>query len=110
MSSITVKYNNFAKIAAALPKATGVIVRKAAFDVEATAKTLVPVDTGMLKNSIMTEEVSPTSMIVAPHTEYAAYVEWGTVKMAARPYLRPAAERVRAPFVYAMSKLEERLK
>jgi hypothetical protein len=32
---------------------------------------------------------------VGTNTEYAIYVEFGTSKMAAQPYLRPAAEQAR---------------
>jgi len=131
MSSIAVKYNNFAKIAAALPKATGVIVRKTAFDLLAASQSSMEgqksghmygshqasapgeapaVDTGYLKGSQFVEMVTPTSAIVGVVAEYGIHLEFGTVKMMARPFLRPAAEKVRAPFIYAMNKLEERLK
>lgn len=107
---IVIKYNNFPKIAAKLPQAVNAIVRKAAFDVEAHAKSVVPVDTGKLKNSITTEMTSQTSAIVAPHTEYAIYVEFGTRKQRAQPYMRPAAEKVRPAFIAACSRLEEHLR
>lgn len=47
---------------------------------------------GTLKNSI-THAVSNDgkSVVVSTNVEYAAYVELGTYKMKARPYLRPAA-------------------
>ena len=51
------------------------------------------VDTGRLRSS-MTHEVtdSGTAVIVGTSTEYATYVEAGTSKMPARPYLRPAVQ------------------
>jgi len=107
---IQVTCNHFNKIAARLPKATGVIVRNAASDIEAHAKAVVPVDTKKLKNSIATEMTSATTAEVGPHTDYAVYVEYGTYKMAARPYMTPAADRVRPSFILAMSRLEERLR
>lgn len=37
-----------------------------------------------------------TVYIVGPKTHYAVYHELGTSKMAARPFMRPAAQRVKA--------------
>lgn len=109
-AKIVIKYNNLTRIAARLPEAVSAIVRKAAFDVEANAKAVVPVDTGKLKNSITSEFPSQTKAIVAPHTDYAAYVEYGTRKQRAKPYMRPAAEKVAPAFIEACKRLEERLK
>ena len=80
------------------------VVRKCGLLVEAYAKQVVPVDTGTLKNSIMAEFPDRFTAEIAPHTEYAIYVEYGTRYMAARPYMRPAAERVRPVFLEAMDK------
>jgi HK97 gp10 family phage protein len=60
--------------------------------VEAWAKNLCPVDTGNLMNSIQVDEVSPTQAIIAPHTDYAEFVEFGVSRMAAQPYMRPAID------------------
>lgn len=109
-TKIVVKYNNLPKIAAKLPEAVSEIVRKAAFDVEAHAKTIVPVDTGTLKNSINTEFPSQSKAIIAPHTEYAIYVEFGTRRMRAQPYMRPAAEKVTPSFIAAMTMSEKHLR
>lgn len=57
--------------------------------VEADAKAMCPVDTGGLRKSI-TSEVSGTTGVVGTNKEYAMYVEFGTYKMAAQPYLVPA--------------------
>jgi len=107
---IVIKYNNLPRIAAQLPEAVSAIIRKAAFDVEANAKAVVPVDTGKLKNSITCEFPSPTKAIIAPHTDYAAYVEFGTRRQRAKPYMRPAAENVAPAFFAAMQRLEEYLR
>lgn len=107
---IVIKYNNLPRIAEQLPQAVSEIVRKAAYDVEAHAKSIVPVDTGKLKNSITSEFPSQTKAIISPHTEYAAYVEFGTRRQRAKPYMRPAAERVAPAFLANMKRLEERLK
>jgi HK97 gp10 family phage protein len=57
--------------------------------VEASAKRIVPVDSGDLHDSIHTE-VTSEGMFVVADEEYASHVELGTSKMAAQPYLRPA--------------------
>lgn len=59
--------------------------------VEGAAKNLTPVDTGNLRNSI-THEMEKAEARVGTNVEYAPFVELGTVKMAAQPYLNPALE------------------
>ena len=59
---------------------------------ESYAKQLCPVDTGNLRNSITHQQVSENTEVIGTNVEYAPYVELGTVRMKARPYLRPAAE------------------
>lgn len=57
---------------------------------ESYAKGYCPVDTGRLRNSI-TNAVSGNTAYIGTNVEYAAFVELGTSRMKARPYLRPAA-------------------
>jgi HK97 gp10 family phage protein len=52
-------------------------------------------DTGLLANSIETREVAEFEVEVAAKAPYAAALELGTSKMAERPFMRPAADRVR---------------
>lgn len=61
--------------------------------VETHAKVYCPVDTGTLRNSIMVDEVTPERAVIAPHTDYAEHVEFGTSRMAAQPYMRPALDQ-----------------
>ena len=59
---------------------------------EGYAKKECPVDTGNLRNSITHEVVqSEKAVCIGTNVEYAAYVELGTVRTKAQPYLRPAA-------------------
>ncbi|HLH22445.1 MAG TPA: HK97-gp10 family putative phage morphogenesis protein [Chloroflexota bacterium] len=109
------------------------VIRKAAFDVEARAKQAAPIDTGALRNSIYTrtrkesgygaarsaaqgangqarmlpehERPDDLAAVVAVGAEYGVYVELGTRRMGARPFLGPAAEAVRPAFVEAMKAL-----
>lgn len=53
------------------------------------ATTLVPVDTGNLRDSIHAE-IGATEVVAYADAEYAEYVEYGTYKMAAQPYFEPA--------------------
>lgn len=59
---------------------------------EGYAKKLCPVDTGRLRNSI-THAISnnESAVYVGSNTSYAAYVELGSARQKAQPYLRPAA-------------------
>lgn len=60
---------------------------------EGYAKMLCPVDTGNLRNSIThTTEPSDRSAYIGTNVEYAPYVEYGTSRTKAQPFLRPAAE------------------
>lgn len=128
-------YNRLPEIRAALADRADVVVRKTALDAEAKAKSAAPIDTGCLANSIYTAtsrgtnyrdpqhipdarganpkadlapDRGPTEKleaVVSVAASYGIYVEMGTAKMAARPYLGPAAEAVRPSFVAAMKKL-----
>lgn len=58
---------------------------------EGYAKRLCPVDTGRLRNSI-THTMDEDSAYIGTNVEYAPYVELGTVRTRAQPFLTPAAE------------------
>lgn len=61
--------------------------------VERRAKHLCPVDTGRLRSSITHGMASDARGIygwVGTDVEYGKYVEMGTSRMAAQPFLRPA--------------------
>ena len=53
------------------------------------ARAMCPVDTGRLRDSIAVSAGEDGAQISA-NTDYAAYVEFGTYKMAAQPFLVPA--------------------
>ena len=63
--------------------------------IERMAKVKAPVDTGALKNSIFSAKAGNLTYKVTAPQHYAIYVEKGTRKMRAQPYLKPAlyAER-----------------
>lgn len=60
---------------------------------ETHAKEYCPVDTGRLRNSISHEtDMTDQAAVIGSNVEYAAYVELGTSRQYAQPYLRPAVE------------------
>lgn len=67
---------------------------------EAYAKELAPVDTGWLRRNIRHDPSAPfLEAIVTAETsqteadDYASYQEFGTSRMRAQPYMRPAANK-----------------
>lgn len=55
------------------------------------AQNRVPVRTGFLRNSLYSE-VSKNAVELGGRAEYTVFVEFGTYRMPARPFLRPGAE------------------
>ena len=80
-------------------------IAKAASDIEAQAKARAPEDTGLLKNSINEREEGDLRHIVESPVHYSIYQEFGTRKMAARPYMVPDVEFVKPSFEMAMRSL-----
>lgn len=86
------------------------VVRKTAYDIEASAKALAPVDTGNLKGSISHSDlrIGNTGTLVAeigPTANYGVFLEQGTSRMAAQPFMGPAADRHTPGFEQAMQQL-----
>jgi HK97 gp10 family phage protein len=50
-------------------------------------------DTGLLADSIETVQVDPLKIEVSANAPYAVALEFGTSKMAERPFMRPAAAK-----------------
>ena len=65
---------------------------------ETYAKQICPVDTGNLRNSITHKQMDENTEVIGTNVEYAPYVELGTRKSKAQPYLRPAAENHSAEY------------
>jgi HK97 gp10 family phage protein len=66
------------------------VLAKTAADCQALAQQNAPVDTGFLKNSIHMIKVDETHYMVVVGASYAWFVELGTHKMHAQPFLMPA--------------------
>jgi len=70
------------------------LIRSAALKIEAQAKIAAPVDTGFLQNSIQSSFPDELTGVVSVGAEYGIYVELGTSRAPAQPFLLPAAEQV----------------
>jgi phage protein, HK97 gp10 family len=110
MVTIHLKSNRFAEIAKQFHNEASQVVRKTTLDVEAGAKQRVPVDTGLLRNSIQSTMEGELTGVVSTNVEYSIYVEYGTTRMSAQPYMTPAAEAMRQPFIQALQNIGRQLK
>lgn len=118
MISFTVKIDQ-SQLKGDINKNVGKLIRQIAFAVEAEMKTLMTlpkhgrdykrgsrthtasapgeppaVDTGFLINSIQTVIKSDTEAVITIPAEYAEGLEFGTSRVAARPFVRPAISGV----------------
>lgn len=91
--SVDVKQDNTKAVVDGISSAIGVALEKVGLVCEGYAQQLCPVDTGNLRGSI-THQVakSEKAVYVGTNVEYAPYVELGTSRQQAQPYLRPAAQ------------------
>jgi len=121
MMSVEVDTRKLNRLIRKIPGNVADAVASVAFAIEREAKINAPVDTGALRNSIYTRigrtggsmvadwVVSPdsdavvwelpqpeneTTAYIGPSVEYGVYVELGTSKQAAQPYLTPAVNSV----------------
>lgn len=83
--------DNTAEVQDAMQAAVLRALERIGSQAEGYAKDLCPVDTGNLRNSITHKvDSAEKAAYIGTNVEYAPYVELGTVKMAAQPYLKPA--------------------
>lgn len=80
--------------------------------VQATAKQVAPKRTGYMANNISVEPVKKTATSVTgtvnAKADYSSFVEFGTYKMAAEPFMRPAVSAGQSLFIKTtMDKLKE---
>lgn len=86
-------YNRIPELMARIESVSRTAPKAVADKVAVSARALAPVDTGYLRSSIRSVSVERAkSAEVVVDAPYAAYVEYGTYKMAAQPYLTPAFE------------------
>jgi len=92
------------KGAAKVEELAPLVVKKSALDIERDAKIKAPVDTGNLMGSIGSD-IDGLSAEVGPTAEYGGYVEYGTSKMDAQPYMGPAFEKHAPVFEKALGQV-----
>ena len=80
------------KVIASVENAKRGGLEAASLIVEADATLRAPVDTGNLRSSLTHRVVSDDEARVGTNVDYAPWVEGGTSKMAAQPFLRPALD------------------
>lgn len=123
-TTVTVIKNLFPAIARKMPVAALAIIGETLEEMDATVKagmaasgspsspgSMPGIDTGALVGSLQHEidrgKYTGTYYTTNP---LAPYLEYGTTKMAPRPFMTPAAERARGPFLRRMKRLEDRLR
>lgn len=98
LSEVVQVSNRIATSGGRVGAAASAVLRKTAFDIEADAKALAPVDTGNLQNSISTSiegdgRYGTMTAEIGPTAEYGIYQEYGTSTQPGKPYMVPAFER-----------------
>lgn len=88
--NVNITYDNgLAELAQRIEGSISEIIAAGADRVCENAKSICPVDTGALRDSISVNTEGNRAEISA-NTDYAAYVEFGTSVMAPQPYLVPS--------------------
>ena len=112
-NAVVVKIEGLGQLLAACAKADTEVQTRAArallasaLRIETEAKQRCPVDTGRLRSSIRSD-VDETKLEgqVWTNVKYAPFVEFGTSKQHAQPYMTPAAELERPKIIAALEQL-----
>lgn len=90
-NDVEIIQDNTDEVAAAIGAAIARGLEAIGLQAEGYAAQKCPVDTGRLRNSITHTRVNNDAYI-GTNVEYAPYVEYGTSRQKAQPFLRPAAE------------------
>ena len=84
--------DNSEEVSQGIKSAINVALEKIGLFAEGYAQMKCPVDTGNLRASITHEvDTGGKAVYIGTNVEYAPYVELGTSKQKAQPFLRPAA-------------------
>lgn len=113
MAIFTVKTKGFKQLQAKLKKAPPEVrkrvvdqINRSTININRMAKRFAPVDEGRLQTSIRFEFIRQGELgRVFTDVEYAAFQEFGTSRMAAQPYLGPAARIENPKFLKALAKI-----
>lgn len=90
--TVQVNEDNTDKVAEGIASAICVALEEIGLLAENYAAKKCPVDTGNLRGSITYEvDAAGNAVYIGTNVEYAPYVELGTSRQKAQPFLRPAA-------------------
>ena len=119
MTDINVKWSGLDKLMEELGATAGATIEAAASAMKTTtgqaqaqAKQIAPKRTGFMANNILVEPVKKTATSVTgtvnAKADYSSFVEFGTYKMSAEPFMRPAVSAAQSLFIRTtMDKLKE---
>lgn len=110
MANINVKWSGLDNLMAELGATAGATIEAAASAMETTtgqvrdqAKQIAPKRTGNMANNITAEPVKKTVTSVTgtvnAKADYSSFVEFGTYKMSAQPFMRPAVSDGQSVFI-----------
>ena len=104
-AAFIVVFNHIPKLIATVEATSRSAPKKVADTIAAEARSRAPKDTGYLAGSISSRSLeSGKTAEVFVEADYAAYVEFGTWKMAAQPFLSPAFAAHEKELSLALSK------
>ena len=90
--------NSLADLAPRIMDAVDAEMEDAAEELAYIAQELAPVRTGFLRSSIHVERIDHLALQVRADAEYAAFVEYGTHRQAAQPFMTPAMETIKQSY------------
>lgn len=104
-SDVTVKQDNTEQAVDGIDSAISVALEEIGLLAENYAAKKCPVDTGNLRASITHEvDTGDNAVYIGTNVEYAPYVELGTLRQKAQPFLRPAASEHGAQYRQVLKK------
>lgn len=102
---VSVKHDNAKQVIDGIDSAIDVALEKIGLLAENYAAKKCPVDTGNLRASITHEvDAGDNAVYIGTNVEYAPYVELGTSRQKAQPFLRPAASEHGAQYRQVLKK------
>lgn len=105
IGGVTVNEDNTEEASQGIQRAIDRALEEIGLAAEGYAKRACPVDTGNLRNSIThAVESADNAVYIGTNVEYAPYVELGTSRQKAQPFLRPAASEHGAQYRQVLKK------
>lgn len=102
---VSVRQDNIGQAVDGIDSAIGVALEEIGLLAERYAARKCPVDTGNLRASITHEvDAGDDAVYIGTNVEYAPYVELGTSRQKAQPFLRPAASEHGARYRQVLKK------